>query len=192
MFNKINSQFCTILLIILSVGVIVMVTFKGHFEPAIRNLLKREGGYVFDPVDPGGETNFGISKRSYPNINIKDLTQEQARAIYFRDFWITNELNKIENDEIATKILDIIVNVGSSQGFLIVSRAVRACGVKIEESAQMTPKLLLVINSFQGEKAANLIAAMRSELAGYYRLLARIKPPMTKFINGWLKRAYDE
>ena len=40
-----------------------------------------------DPRDPGGETNWGISKRSYPQLDIKALTRDDARAIYRRDFW---------------------------------------------------------------------------------------------------------
>ena len=190
--NKISSQACTILLIFLSLGTIIMVTFRGHFDSAINNLLKREGGYVLDPVDPGGETKFGISKRSYPYVDIKKLTKEQATLIYFQDFWIKNELNKIENNDVATKCLDIIANVGPSQGFLIISRALRACGLKILETQKMTSELLLAINSFKDQSANILISAMRSELAGYYRLLARLRPPLNKFINGWLKRAYDE
>ncbi|KKK60142.1 hypothetical protein LCGC14_3027340, partial [marine sediment metagenome] len=48
------------------------------FEKAIPIVLKHEGGYVHDKLDPGGETNFGISKRAYPMVDIKNLTQEQA------------------------------------------------------------------------------------------------------------------
>jgi lysozyme family protein len=46
-----------------------------------------EGGYVNDPADPGGETKFGISKRSYPDLEIRNLTAEQAKEIYRRDYW---------------------------------------------------------------------------------------------------------
>ena len=48
------------------------------FAQIIPEVLKREGGYVNDPDDMGGETRFGISKRSYPDINIKELTIEKA------------------------------------------------------------------------------------------------------------------
>jgi len=46
-------------------------------------------GYVNDPKDPGGETKFGISKRSYPTLNIKTLSIEQALEIYYRDYWLS-------------------------------------------------------------------------------------------------------
>lgn len=46
-----------------------------------------EGGYVNDPDDPGGETNFGISKRSFPDVDIKNLTKDEAKEIYREHFW---------------------------------------------------------------------------------------------------------
>ncbi len=57
------------------------------FDSAIDFVLKMEGGYSVDPNDHGGETNFGISKRSYPSLDIKNLTVEQAKEIYRRDYW---------------------------------------------------------------------------------------------------------
>ena len=53
-----------------------------NFEDAFDRLISHEGGYVNDPLDPGGETKFGISKRSYPTLDIAALTREDARAIY--------------------------------------------------------------------------------------------------------------
>ena len=57
------------------------------FDEAFNRLLSHEGGYVNDPTDPGGETNWGISKRSYPHLDIKNLTRDQAATIYYTDFW---------------------------------------------------------------------------------------------------------
>jgi lysozyme family protein len=46
-----------------------------------------EGGYVNDPKDPGGETKFGISARAYPKIDIKNLTSDDAKTIFLKDFF---------------------------------------------------------------------------------------------------------
>jgi len=59
-------------------------------------LLEIEGQYVNDPKDPGGETNWGISKRSYPNLNIKALTPEEAAQIYYDDFWTKASCAKLQ------------------------------------------------------------------------------------------------
>ena len=67
---------------------------KSKFEMAINFVLPQEGGYVNDPDDAGGETNFGISKRKYPSVDIKNLTDLDAVAIYRRDYWDRNFLDK--------------------------------------------------------------------------------------------------
>ena len=58
------------------------------FDEAFLRLIGHEGGYVADSRDPGGETKFGISRRSYPGEDIKgNLTLARAKTIYARDFW---------------------------------------------------------------------------------------------------------
>ena len=54
---------------------------KTTFEEIIESVLEHEGGYVNDPHDRGGETNFGITKKFYPNVDIKT-------PILFRGFFI--------------------------------------------------------------------------------------------------------
>ena len=58
-----------------------------NFERCVAFVLRHEGGYVNDPRDPGGETKYGISKRAYPMLNIKDLSIEDAKMIYLKDYW---------------------------------------------------------------------------------------------------------
>jgi lysozyme family protein len=59
-----------------------------NFDYCVPFILELEGGYVNDPNDPGGETNFGISKRAYPNLDIAGLTEASASAIYYQDYWL--------------------------------------------------------------------------------------------------------
>jgi len=82
-----------------------MITFNIAFD----RLLGHEGGYVNDLQDPGGETNWGISKRSYPNVDIKSLTRDGARAIYLRDFWC---VLADADDAIKFQVFDFAVNGG--------------------------------------------------------------------------------
>lgn len=64
-----------------------------NLSAALDWIIKAEGGYVNNPADPGGETNFGVTARflatltEYCLVAVKDLTEEQARAIYQKYFW---------------------------------------------------------------------------------------------------------
>lgn len=55
-----------------------------------------EGGYVNDPKDPGGETKWGISKRAYPALDIKNLTRQEAEGIYLRDYWLKCKCDQLK------------------------------------------------------------------------------------------------
>src|SRR5260221_3104130 len=82
-----------------------------NFEQAMARLFPFEGGYVDDPEDPGGETKYGICKRDHPDVNIKDLTVEEAQGIYFEKFWMPIHGNDIPF-QIADQLMDFAVNAG--------------------------------------------------------------------------------
>jgi len=63
---------------------------RQNFEPAMNNLLEWEGFLSNDPDDAGGLTKFGIAKTFYPDLDIENLTWEQAKAIYLKDYWVKN------------------------------------------------------------------------------------------------------
>ena len=81
------------------------------FDDAFDRLLGHEGGYSNDPSDPGGETNWGISKRSYPDVDVKNLTREGAKALYLRDFWQRIAADEMP-DGVAFQTFDFAVNSG--------------------------------------------------------------------------------
>ena len=68
---------------------------KTTFDEIIEKVLEHEGGYVNDPDDAGGETNYGIAKRWYPNVDIKNLTKEQAKKIYHTDYWRRGKCDEV-------------------------------------------------------------------------------------------------
>ena len=51
------------------------------WDDVFDRLIGHEGEYSNDPNDPGGETKWGISKRAYPNLDIKNLTRDGAKTI---------------------------------------------------------------------------------------------------------------
>jgi len=82
------------------------------FQSAFEMVIGHEGGYVNDPQDPGGETKYGISKRAYPHLDIANLTLEQAKDIYLRDYWNAANCGAQLNDAMALLIFDCAVNQG--------------------------------------------------------------------------------
>src|SRR5687767_756196 len=93
------------------------------FDLAFNRLIGHEGGYVNNPADPGGETNWGISKRSYPHVNIRTLTREGAREIYRRDFWDRINGDSLP-DGVAFQVFDFGVNSGIETAVRYLQRAV--------------------------------------------------------------------
>lgn len=94
------------------------------FDDAFAFIKKWEGGYVNDPSDKGGETKFGISKKSYPNIDIKNLSIEQAKLIYQKDYWNKSGANKLDWP-LSLVVFDTAVNMGPARAkdFLIQSKS---------------------------------------------------------------------
>lgn len=92
------------------------------FEKAVTFSLRWEGGYVNDPRDPGGETKFGISKRTYPQLDIANLTEADAIKIYQRDFWDTCKCGQLPSP-IALIVFDIAVNQGQPTAGYVLQEA---------------------------------------------------------------------
>jgi lysozyme family protein len=135
----------------------------------------------------GGETNFGISKRSYPDVDIKNLTLDQAKTIYKRDFWDKQQYNNIDNIIIAAKIFDLSVNMGASKANILIQRALRSVGRKVNEDGILG---IATLNAINVASSTELLVALRSEAAGYYRSIVASKKEQSKYLNGWLNRAY--
>lgn len=84
-----------------------------NFDAAFDLLLSPtyEGGYSNDPKDPGGETKYGISKRSYPALDIKNLTRAEVKPLYRRDFWGPAGCDAVP-DALKYPLFDFAVNSG--------------------------------------------------------------------------------
>lgn len=96
-----------------------------EFDEAFEKLIGHEGGYVNDARDPGGETNWGISKRSYPAVDIKALTLDGAKLIYRRDFWDRCRADQLPA-ELRFDLFDGAVNSGVVQSVRWLQQSVGA------------------------------------------------------------------
>ena len=106
--------------------------------------VDHEGGYVNNPRDPGGETKFGISKRSYPELDIENLTMRRRRAIYRRDFWEVLDGDRI-NGALMFQVFDMAMNSRPGNAIRCLQEAIGVApdghfGPVSFEALQSTPK----------------------------------------------------
>jgi lysozyme family protein len=157
------------------------------FQKALEFLFRNEGIYSDNPNDSGGETKFGISKRSYPDVDIANLTREQAADIYYTDFWA---LYANMPDRLALKMFDFAVNMGHKQAIKLLQRALRCVGREgVADDGILGGKTREAV-AMSLVNLSEVVAALRSEAAGFYRVLAEKEPKNRVFLEGWLRRAY--
>ena len=160
------------------------------FKEAIEGVLADEGDPSDDPDDPGGETKYGISKRTYPAVDVASLTKEQAIGIYRRDWWDAYDLERIvtaDRPAIAGKLLNLGVNMGMNHAVRCLQRALRACQQPVKEDGLLGPQTVEA-TTYTAELA--LLTAFRCEAAGQYRLIMATVPKLRMYEHGWLMRAY--
>ena len=145
------------------------------WETAISTTLQFEGGYVNDPNDAGGETNMGISKRAYPDVDIKNLTLQTAKNIYYFDYWLRCRCQFMP-DALSIAVFDFAVNSGQNRAIKYLQTAL---GVSVDG---------IVGNQTIG--ACNRLP-VRKVLDEYIRLrleyLMKLKG-WSRYGNGWGRR----
>jgi len=151
------------------------------FSKAIEKVLVNEGGYINDPNDKGGETKFGISKRAYPHIDIKNLTTDEAKAIYKKDYWDKIKGDEMQSDAIAYEIFDTAVNMGVRTASKLAQLI-----VKSHPDGIIGNKTLQKINNIDEEL---FVTSFKLAKVARYIYLVEKNPSNRKFLFGWIKRA---
>ena len=153
------------------------------FNEIIEKVLEHEGGYVNDPKDLGGETKYGITKRFYPDIDIKNLTIEQAKDIYKSDYWDKNKVESLPQN-LWHIYFDMCVNMGKRTAVKVLQRAAVNKGKNIEVDGGLGP---MTIGALKGVE----LDRVRAYRVKFYVDLITDKPEQEKFILGWFRRATE-
>lgn len=185
------------------------LTGDGCFDAAIRVVFHHEGYWSNDPDDPGGPTAWGWSLRAAQKIgdldgdgflefdidhdgdvdaaDLKHLTAEQAVDLYKKVYWDGYAYNRLPLS-IGIKAFDLAVVMGAVQAGKILQRSVRACSDhRLVEDGIIGP---FSIDAMKDCNELALMAATRAHAAGFFNLLAGVRPKSRKYLNGWLNRAY--
>jgi lysozyme family protein len=146
-----------------------------NFDQAFEILIGHEGGYVNNRKDPGGETKFGVSKRAYPSVDIANLTLDQAKAIYRRDFWAPAGCDNLP-EGVRFHVFDMAVNSGLRPAIKMLQRA-----AKVNDDGVLGPASLAAIRALD---ASTLIARFNGARLKFMTDL----PTWDTFGQGWARR----
>jgi len=155
------------------------MTYPDIFDRCIKVVLKNEGGYVNHPSDPGGETNFGIAKKFYPDLDIKNLTKEKAIEIYYKDYWTPMNLELIADADIILQLFDFGVNAGRKMATRLIQRV-----VGVDDDGIIGDETLAAINNYD----ESLLDKFKRRRKMFYMNLASKKPQLEVFLRGWIRR----
>ena len=157
------------------------------FDAAFAKLIGHEGGFQDMKNDRGnwtgghpgaGElkgTKYGISAKSYPTLDIKSITLDQARAIYRRDYWGPAGCDMLP-EPLKFPVFDLAVNSGPGRAARLLQRAVGAL-----EDGSIGPKTLMSIHNMPVDRVLRRLDAHRL-------LLMAGDPTWPAFGRGWVTR----
>lgn len=178
-----------------------------YFDRAAKIVLQQEGGYADITGDPGGRTKYGICERDFPSCNIQTLTQEEALAIYRREYWSREGIQRSCCDlmpwPLALAHFDTVVNIGNAKrrdGELAwagvanenqwvwtgIANKILQRALGIGDDGLIGPTTIKAISvAILGDVIYNQMELRRQ----YYHTLADRNPlGFGQFLRGWLKR----
>jgi lysozyme family protein len=146
------------------------------YQQCFDKIILAEGGYVDDKNDPGGETKYGISKRQYPNLDIKNLQIEQVKKIYKEDYW-----DKVHGDEIRYPLNLFLFDCAVNQGVQVAIKLLQRT-MGIQQDGILGVNTQKAITKFGKSLETNFMA----ERALYYTGTRNFD----KFGRGWFSRIF--
>lgn len=188
-------------------------TFETPSGPTVEQIamgiIKREGGFVNDPDDPGGATNLGITIGTMRNLGIdlnkdgkvneadvKLMTPEKAQEIFIKEFFQTPGINKLPKELQAT-VFDMQVNSGAN-AVKILQRVANRFGSNIAVDGLIGPNTLKAVGTAYRNMGSELINEYGLARRDYYYSLADNREKSRKFARtraggkgGWIKRAEE-
>ena len=155
-----------------------------EFDDIIEKVLEHEGGYVNDPTDAGGETKYGISKRAYPDEDIKELTVERAKELYKRDYWDRFRTGSLP-DRLRHIYVDMCINMGGGRAIKILQEACNSKNAnKIDVDGGIGPATIKAATNVEPFR-------LRAYRVMFYAELVMKKPEQERFWVGWFRRSCE-
>lgn len=159
-----------------------------NFDRAVKKVLLHEGGFVNDPVDRGGATNWGITKKTYEKWlgrgvsvdEIRNMPKGNAVVIYKDNYWDKVRGDDIEAYSISFALFDQAVNRGH---YRAIRQAQLALGMFPVGS--MDNETVLRLNNVD---TTEFMKKYLEESRKAYRGIVDANPSQSKFLSGWMHR----
>lgn len=157
--------------------------------------LNHEGGYQDDPEDSGNwtsgqigvgalkGTNFGISAAEFPNLDIKNLTREDAINLYIEGYW-KSLYSQIESQVVADKLADMGVLFGVGEAVKVLQRTLQPY-FSTTIDGDFGPETLSAVNRSEEN---SLLQAYKTALVAMTFQIGAAHPEKRKNIAGWGRR----
>jgi lysozyme family protein len=167
-------------------------------DPIGEIILKHEGGFVDDVLDRGGATNLGITQETLSNWrgvqvskqDVKDLTEEEAREIYQRNYLEKPKIDMLPFPHPQVFVFDMAVNHGPGRGIKICQKTINKAGFgTISVDGGMGPATAAAAAKAQEEMGPYFQNAMVEERKAFYEKIMANDPSQERFRNGWTNRA---
>lgn len=174
-----------------------------NFEPIIDRVLKAEGGYVDDPADRGGATNFGITQ-AVARANgydgpMREMPESLARDIYRKRYIVKPGFDRVAlaHEGIARELIDTGVNMGPAVAGVFLQRLLNGFNEQGSRYAdlfvdggigEVTVAALRAFLRWRGEEGARvLIQALNCVQGARYLDIAEHSLTQERFLYGWMR-----
>jgi lysozyme family protein len=157
-----------------------------NFNLAVEKTIKREGGSQYHCVngDKGGATKYGISQRSYPLIDIENLSEFDAKRIYKKDYWNQIRGDDISSQKIAESLFDFAVNAG-------VKTSVRLAQIALDVDQADGIMGKMTIDIINNEKEDDFLRDFSLAKIARYAAICNKDKSQSKFLLGWINRTLE-
>jgi lysozyme family protein len=160
-------------------------------DELIDGILEREGGFVNDPVDHGGVTNFGITAAAwgqYKNLNrpgtvaeMQAITRADAVEFYRQKYIVNSAFKAVKYEPLRAQLIDFAVNSGETRATRWLQRA-----IGLPATGTLDAETLTNLNTLPPALVNNALVAARVAM---YQRIVQSEPAQVKFLRGWINRA---
>ncbi len=172
-----------------------------------KEIVAREGGFVNDPDDPGGATNFGVTLGTARRLNLdKDgdgdvdavdvqrLTRADAESVFLKHYYKAPRIDELPH-EVQASVFDMYVNAGNN-AVKILQRLLGQMGPKVTVDGAIGPQTIAACLGASVISPHHFADAYGVARRNYYFRLADLRPKSRKYARtraggkgGWIKRA---